>query len=282
MQVGLFITCLTDTFFPRVAAAVVAVLRHQGCEVRVPLEQTCCGQPAYNSGLAKPAAQLVDRLCRIFEADEYVVSPSASCVTMAAKHGPELFAEGSAQRRRAEAFARKTYEFTSFLVEVLGVDLGELVKHEDTGSPGAPGPVAPGVDDTGSSHASGTVAHGQALPKTTYHYPCHCRGLVSCQTGRDRAERLAGNAFVELPRADQCCGFGGTFSTDYAPISNTMLADKIDTITDSGAALLVCDEAGCRLNIAGGLHRRGSSVRVAHTAELIAESLGLALPDPEH
>ena len=265
MQVGLFITCLTDTFFPRVAAAVVAVLREQGCEVRVPLDQTCCGQPAYNNGLTKPAAQLLDRLCGIFEPDQYVVSPSASCVTMVAKHGPELFAEGSARRRRAEAFARKTYEFTSFLVEVLGVDLGELVNHQETGSPGAPGPVAP-----------------PSVHKTTYHYPCHCRGLVSCQTGQDRAERLAGNAFVELPRADQCCGFGGTFSTDYAPISNTMLADKIDTITDSGAGLLVCDEAGCRLNIAGGLHRRGSSVRVAHTAELIAESLGLALPDPEH
>ena len=276
MQVGLFITCLTDTFFPRVAAAVVAVLRHQGCEVRVPLEQTCCGQPAYNNGLTRPAAQLLDRLCRIFEADEYVVSPSASCVTMVAKHGPELFAEGTAQRRRAEAFGRKTYEFTSFLVEVLGVDLGELTR-EDTGSKL---PVAPGVEGTGSPGAPGPVAP-PFLPKTTYHYPCHCRGLVSCQTGQDRAERLTGNAFVELPRADQCCGFGGTFSTDYAPISNTMLADKIDTITESGAALLVCDEAGCRLNIAGGLHRRGSSVRVAHTAELIAESLGLALPDPE-
>ncbi len=263
MQVGLFITCLTDTFFPRVAAAVVAVLRHHGCAVRVPLEQTCCGQPAYNNGLARPAAQLVDRLCRIFEPDQYVVSPSASCVTMVAKHGPELFAAGSAHRKRAEAFARKTYEFVSFLEEVVGVDPGAFAQ------------------STGSTRAQGPVAPGQAIPKTTYHYPCHCRGFVSCQTGQDRAERLAGNAFVELPRADQCCGFGGTFSTDYGPIYNTMLAEKIDTMTDSGVAVLVCEEAGCRLNIAGGLHRRGSSVRVAHTAELIAESLGLALPDPE-
>lgn len=248
MQVGLFITCLTDTFFPRVGAAAVAVLRHFDCAVRVPLEQTCCGQPAYNNGLPRSAAPLVDRLTRIFEPDEYVVSPSASCVAMVVRHGPELFGEGTRRRERARALAEKTFELVTFLEEVLHVDLAELAPKEPP-------------------------------PRATYHYPCHCRGLVSCGTATRRADRLLGGAHVPLPRADQCCGFGGTFATDHHLISNTMLADKLDLIGDTGAELLLCDEAGCRLNIAGGLHRRGAAVRVVHTAELIAESLGLRLPE---
>ena len=248
MQVGLFIPCLTDTFFPRVGAAAVAVLRHFDCTVRVPLEQTCCGQPAFNNGLRRPPARLVDRLARIFEPDEYVVSPSASCVAMVTRHGPELFGEGTRRRERARALAEKTFELVTFLEEVLHVDLAELAPKEPP-------------------------------PRATYHYPCHCRGLVSCGTAAQRADRLLGGAHVPLPRADQCCGFGGTFATDHHLISNTMLADKLDLIGETGAELLLCDEAGCRLNIAGGLHRRGAAVRVVHTAELIAESLGLRLPE---
>jgi len=250
MQVGLFITCLSDTFYPRVGAAVVAVLRHFGCTVRFPTEQTCCGQPAYNNGLKSEAAVLVARLAAAFEPDDYVVSPSASCTAMLKLHGPELFEAGSVARRRVDALAFKLFDFDTFLVEVLKADLPPLE----------------------------TLKPGQ---QATMHYPCHCRGLVSCAEAIEHARHLLGDAWVPLPRADQCCGFGGAFAMEFQEISDAMLEDKLTCLEQAGADLLICDEAGCRMNIEGGLHRRGQPMRVVHTAELIAEALGLPLPEIE-
>jgi L-lactate dehydrogenase complex protein LldE len=248
VQVGLFITCLNDTFYPRVGAAVVAVLRHFGCGVRFPEAQTCCGQPAYNNGLADEATGFVLRLARLFEADEFVVSPSASCNAMLKLHGPELFDERGAERAIVERLAAKLYDFGGFLAEVLEID---------------------------------TAQYADALNGTraTYHYPCHSRGLTPCQEATDRAHKLAGNGFIELERSDQCCGFGGAFAPEFSDISGAMLEDKIACIDDTHAHLVICDEAGCRMNISGGLHRRGRNVRIVHTAELIAEALGLELPE---
>jgi L-lactate dehydrogenase complex protein LldE len=248
VQVGLFITCLCDTFYPRTGAAVVAVLRHFGCEVRFPLEQTCCGQPAYNNGLPDDARPLVRRLAKIFAGDEHVVSPSASCTAMLKLHGPELFASGSADRELVDAFAAKLRDFNVFLTEALDVD---------------PSPFAHDADGR----------------RMTYHYPCHHRGMTDSVAARNRAHRLLGDQFVSLERFDQCCGFGGAFAVEHAPISGAMLVDKLSCIDATGADVLICDEIGCRMNIEGGLHRRGSTVRVVHSAEIIAESLGLDLPE---
>jgi L-lactate dehydrogenase complex protein LldE len=247
VQVGLFISCLCDTFYPRVGAAVVAVLRHFECDVRFPAEQTCCGQPAYNNGLADEARPLVRRLAAVFENDEHVVSPSASCSAMVKLHGPGLFPAGSIDRQAAEAFASKLCDFNDFLSDVLGVDLAHF-------------------------------AASSAGEKTTYHYPCHQRGMTESATARERAHRLLGDRFVTLERFDQCCGFGGAFAIEHAPISNAMLDDKLNCVCASDAQRLVCDEIGCRMNIEGGLHRRELPVRVVHTAELVAEALDLDLP----
>ncbi|MDY7107862.1 MAG: (Fe-S)-binding protein [Planctomycetota bacterium] len=248
MQVGLFITCLTDTFYPRVGAAVVAVLRHFGCTVRFPPEQTCCGQPAYNNGLTDEARILIERLADIFEPDERVVCPSASCTAMVKRHGPGLFAPGGEARRRAETLAGKIFDFNTFLFDVLGAELD------------SPAALRPGA-------------------QATLHYPCHCRGLITAATATDRARGVVGEALVPLERADQCCGFGGAFAMEFQEISDAMLADKLACLEESGADLLICDESGCRMNIEGGLHRRGRPVRVAHTAELVAEALDLPLPE---
>ena len=248
MQVGLFITCLTDTFYPRVGAAVVAVVRHFGCTVRFPTKQTCCGQPAYNNGLKGDARVLVERLANIFEPDEHVVCPSASCAAMIKLHGPELFEPGSDSRRKVDALAAKLFDFNSFIFDVLGADLDPL----------------------------STLRPGQ---RATLHYPCHCRGLITASTATDRARAMLGEAFAPLERFDQCCGFGGAFAMEFAEISDAMLEDKLACLEQTGADLLICDEAGCRMNIEGGLHRRGRPVRVAHTAELIAEALSLPLPE---
>jgi len=248
VQAGLFITCLTDTFYPRVGAAMVAVLRHFGCEVRFPSQQTCCGQPAYNNGLPTDAAPLVEKLARIFQHDRYVVSPSASCNAMIKLHGAELFDPGSESRRLVDILADKLHDFTGFLTDVLDVDLTRC---------------AP------------------ALPaqRVTWHYSCHCRGIIPFETAFERIRRLIGSRFVPLPRADQCCGFGGAFAAEFEQISDAMLEDKLSCLRQTGADLLICDEAGCRMNIEGGLHRRKHPLTVVHTAELIAEALGLPLPE---
>ncbi len=248
VQVGLFITCLTDTFYPRVGAAMVASLRHYGCRVRFPAEQTCCGQPAYNNGLKDEAAGLVEKLAGVFEPDRYVVSPSVSCNAMLKLHGPGLFPAGSEGRRKAEALAGKLFEFNTFVTDVLGVDLARF-----------------GGDTSGG--------------RGTYHYSCHNRGLISFEEATERAEDLMGDRYRPLTRSDQCCGFGGAFATEFDPISGAMLEEKIGCILGADVDLLICDEAGCRMNIEGGLHRRGESIRVLHTAELIAEALSLHLPE---
>ncbi len=227
---------------------MVASLRHFGCRVRFPAEQTCCGQPAYNNGLKDEAAGLVERLAEVFESDRYVVSPSASCNAMVKLHGPELFAAGSEGRRKAEGLAEKLFEFNSFVTEVLEVDLARF---------GGDTPCTRG----------------------TYHYSCHNRGLTSFEEATGRAKDLLGDRYQPLTRSDQCCGFGGAFATEFDPISGAMLEEKIGCIKAADVDLVICDEAGCRMNIEGGLHRRVESIRVMHTAELIAEALGLALPE---
>ncbi len=243
--VGLFVTCLTDTFFPQVGVALVRVLRHFGCRVEFPPGQTCCGQPALNSGFRAEAADLARRMIALFEPFPHVVTPSASCAATV-RHFPELLADDPRWAGRAQRLVARTSEFTCFLRHELNVSLAELLR-----------PLAHRPDPI------------------TYHYPCHARGVYDHE--RLRGD-LAGGLDRRLtlpPLADECCGFGGMFSVDFPGVSGAMLRDKLDALTASGATQVVCNEAGCTLHLSGGAHRRALPLRFVHVAELMAEALDL-------
>ena len=247
MEAALFVTCLTDTFYPRVGEAAVRVLRHFGCRVRFPAAQTCCGQPAYNSGFHAEAAALVRRMIAVFEGCERVVTPSASCATMVKQHGPELLADDPAAHEAARRLADKTFEFATFLQHELRVDIAAHLRFDE--------PV-------------------------TFHYPCHARGIYSLD---DLQGWLAGGNGQEVrapARPDLCCGFGGMFAVEFPELSGAMLGDKLAELAATGAQLVVCSEAACGLQMAGGARRRGLSLRFKHLAECLAESLKLMEPQP--
>ncbi len=246
MRVGLFITCLTDTYYPRVGEAVVRVLRHFGCQVEFPAEQTCCGQPAYNSGFHDHAAAVARRMLRVFEPYETVVTPSASCAAMVKHHFGELLAADSQEGAAAQRLAARTHEFAGFLARQLGVEIGRHLKFSE--------PI-------------------------TFHYPCHARGIYSLE---DLVGWLDNTEAIDLrtpEHPDLCCGFGGVFAVEYPEISGAMLSDKLEELAATGARLVVCNEGGCALHIAGGAHRRRVPLRFKHLAECLAESLGLMEPE---
>ena len=248
MDVSLLVTCLTDTFYPRVGEAVVRVLEHFGCRVDFPADQTCCGQPMYNTGCHTDAAALARRTVDVFEGAECVVTPSGSCCAMIRDYYPSLLEADPRYQPRCERFVDRTYEFTEFLLQRLGADLRSA------------GCRWPGDEQSA---------------RVTYHYSCHLRGLGM----RDEAVRLLrqieGIELVDLEKTEQCCGFGGTFAVKYPHISGAMVGDKVDCVERSGAEVLVCNDGGCTLNIEGALHRRARPVVTKHIAEIIAEGLGL-------
>ncbi|MFH1745631.1 MAG: (Fe-S)-binding protein [Planctomycetota bacterium] len=245
MDVALFVTCLTDTFFPRAGEAVVRVLRHFGCRVRFPPEQTCCGQPAFNSGFRDEATVLARRMIEIFEPYDTIVCPSASCAGMMREHYPGLFTGEEAWHGRARRLATRTHEFVTFLRDRLDVDITACLKFDE--------PV-------------------------TFHYPCHARGIYSAADLQDWLS-AAGHIELRVPEhPDMCCGFGGMFAVEHADISGAMLDDKLDVLAATGARLVVCNESGCTMQIAGGARRRGIPLRFKHIAECLAESLGLMEP----
>jgi L-lactate dehydrogenase complex protein LldE len=245
VKVALFVTCLTDTYYPRVGEAVVRVLRHFGCDVEFPAGQTCCGQPAFNSGFHDEAAAVARRMLRVFEPHETVVTPSASCAGMVRNHFAGLLAADAQERAAAERLAARTHEFSTFLANELAVDIGSHLAFDE--------PV-------------------------TFHYPCHARGVYTLE---ELAGWLRGAPGVDLrspERPDLCCGFGGIFSIEFPEISGAMLNDKLEQLGATGAGLVICNEGGCALNISGGAHRQGLRLRFKHLAECLAESLGLMEP----
>ena len=246
MDVALFITCLTDTFYPRVGEAVVRVLRHFGCRVRFPSAQTCCGQPGFNSGFHDEAAGLIRRMVTVFADSQRVVTPSASCAAMVKQHGPELFANDPPLQTTARALATRTWEFATFLRDELHVDIASLLRFDE--------PI-------------------------TFHYPCHARDLYSLA---DLQGWLSGGGRdVRVPaHPDLCCGFGGVFAVEYPELSGSMLRDKLAELADTGARLVVSNEAACTLQMSGGARRRGLPLRFKHLAECLAESLNLMEPEP--
>lgn len=235
-KVGLFVTCLVDLMRPSVGFAAIKLLEDSGCSVEVPV-QTCCGQPAYNSGDRTTTRDLAERVIEEFRAVDYVVAPSGSCAGMIRKHYPELFAEDPTWRRRADEFASRTWELTSFLVDVMGVT---------------------SVD---------AVYDGEV----TYHDSCSgLRELGVQAQPRRLLQSVTGLSLVDLPGSDICCGFGGTFAVKYADISNAIVSDKADAIVETGARTLLAGDLGCLLNMAGKLSRNGSDVAVRHVAEILA------------
>ena len=236
-RVGLFVTCLVDLFRPSVGFATVKLLEEAGCDVDVPENQTCCGQPAFNSGDRKDAADIARAVIKTFSPYDYVVAPSGSCAGMIKAHYPELFAAGTADRQAADALADKTYELVSFLVRVM--------KHEKV-----------------AAHFEGTV---------TYHDSCSgLRELGVKAEPRKLLRTVEGLDLIELEDAEVCCGFGGTFCVKYPDISNIMVAKKTKKITATGADLLLAGDMGCLMNMAGKLKREGSLLKVRHVAEVLA------------
>ncbi|HXF40177.1 MAG TPA: (Fe-S)-binding protein [Blastocatellia bacterium] len=239
MKVSLFITCLIDQFFPEVGISTVRLLRKLGVEVDFPEAQTCCGQPAFNSGYQSEARDLAKRFISIFEESEYVVAPSGSCTSMVRVFYPELLKDEGEWLKRAEALASRTYEFTEFVVNVLGV--------KDVGVSG-----------------EGKVA---------LHQSCHLLRELKVKTEPQALlARVKGIELVELERADQCCGFGGLFSIKYPDISGGILEDKIESIEKSGADVVVACDVGCLMHIGGGLSRGSCHARTMHIAELLAKN----------
>lgn len=244
-NVALFVTCLTDQFYPRVGIAVTKVLEHFGCEVSFPQAQTCCGQPFFNNGFHQEAKELGKRWIEIFEPYDYIVSPSGSCAAMVREQYHQLFDGDHAWEHGMHAATGKTYEFVEFLVKVLKVDLSKL-----------------------------------KLPRpqsVTYHYTCHLRGIGVKDEGVRLLQQIEGVEFRPLEKTDQCCGFGGTFAIKYPAISGAIVSDKVKTVADTKADTLICNDAGCTMNISGMCHREGVETRVKHIAELMAEALGMDL-----
>ncbi|HLI10173.1 MAG TPA: (Fe-S)-binding protein [Alphaproteobacteria bacterium] len=238
MKIGFFVTCLVDLFRPTVGFAAVKLLEEAGCTVEVPRAQTCCGQPAYNSGDKADAKDIARAVISAFEPYDYVVAPSGSCAGMIKVHYAELFADEPAWAQRARALARRTYELISFLVDICGVDA---------------------VD----ARYNGTA---------TYHDSCSgLRELGVKAQPRKLLASVEGLTLKELPGTEVCCGFGGTFCIKYPEISTRMVDDKIKDVANTGADTLLAGDLGCLLNMAGRLAREGSPIKVRHVAEVLAD-----------
>ena len=238
-QVQLFVTCLIDSFFPKTGQAVVDVLSRLGISVDFAREQTCCGQPQFNAGLRKDARAIAEHTIKVFEnTTGDIVTPSGSCAHMFRHNYTELFEGDSVWHPRAKALAARTYEFTEYLVDKLG------------------------ITDVGAKW-DGTL---------TYHPSCHTlRGINVDKQPRALLANVQGATLVELPHAEECCGFGGIMSVEHPELSAEWLKRKISNLEATQAPTLVVTDAGCLMHIAGGLNRQKKSQRVMHIAEILSK-----------
>ena len=238
MKVGLFVTCLVDLMRPRIGFAALRLLEAAGCEVVVPASQTCCGQPAWNSGDRRAARLLAEKMIAEFEGCDYIVAPSGSCVGTIRTHYPELFADDAAWLERAAALGSRTYELADFLATVAKLD------------------KLPG-DFTGT---------------VTYHDACSgLRELGVKAQPRALLAKLPGVTLTEMNEAETCCGFGGTFSLKFGEVSTQLADNKCGHACATGADAIVGGDLGCLLNIEGRLRRRGDlKTQVLHIAEVLA------------
>lgn len=237
--VQLFVTCLVDKFFPETGLAVVDILESLGLTVEFPLAQTCCGQPAFNAGFWDDARAMARYTIDVLaQSDAPIIIPSGSCGDMIIHHYVDLLANDPHYAAPAQAVSARTYEFTQFLVDVLGV----------------------------------TDLHSTATGCVAYHASCHgLRGLGLKTQPRRLLEQVAGLEPKELPGSEECCGFGGLFAVKMSQISGAILQRKLDNIEASGADMVVGTDVSCLMHIAGGLRRRGSTVNVKHIADILRE-----------
>jgi L-lactate dehydrogenase complex protein LldE len=236
-KVGLFVTCLVDLIRPSVGFATAKLIEDAGCELIVPRAQTCCGQPAYNSGDRAGAIKLAKQTIDAFKGCDYIVAPSGSCAGMASLHYSDLLADDPKWANRARDFARRTFELTAFLVDVMKVTGVSAAFDEDV----------------------------------TYHDSC--AGLRELKVKAQPRKLLAsvdGAHLKEMHDEEGCCGFGGTFCAKYPEISNEIVDRKIKNIVDTEADTLLAGDLGCLMNMAGKLSRQGSTIRVRHIAEVLA------------
>jgi len=244
-RVALFVTCLVDLYRPSVGFAALRLLEQAGCRVEVPRAQTCCGQPAYNSGHRGTARDLACGILDAFSGYDYVVVPSGSCGGMLKCHMPHLFDDDPDLRVRATALADKTFELVSFLTDVIG------------------------MDRVAGNYAGGPV---------TYHDACSGLRELGIKEQPRRLLQSLGVALAEMTEPEICCGFGGTFCVKYPEISVRMATDKVRDAVATGADTLVAGDLGCLLNLAGRLKREGHAMHVRHVAELLAGMTSNAPP----
>ncbi|MFI2858286.1 (Fe-S)-binding protein [Paenibacillus sp. JSM ZJ436] len=239
MKISIFATCLSDTLFPHVTTSMVRLLARYGLDLNFPESQTCCGQPAYNSGYWDDAKKSARSILDAFTESDFVISPSGSCTYMI-HHYSSLFKDEPEYLHKAKLLQDKTYEFTQFLVNVLGItDVGAIFPH-----------------------------------KVTYHPSCHGSRLLGVkEEPMQLMSQVAGLELVPLPFAEDCCGFGGTFAVKMADISGAMVTEKGDHVIETEAEVLVGLDMACLMNIAGHLRFRGEKIRVMHLAELLYEGL---------
>ena len=237
IKAQLFVTCLAEQFFPRVLQRMVGLLERLDVQVAFPEAQTCCGQPFFNSGYWTQARDLAVKWLEVFgRTDGVIVSPSGSCVDMVRHHYPHLFPPGTPEHRLAETTAARTFEFTQFLVNELK------------------------VTDVGARFPR----------KVTYHASCHLlRGLGAREEPKALLREVQGLELIPLSDEETCCGFGGAFSVIYPEVSQAMMEAKVRSIEASGAEAVVACDAGCLMNIAGGLRKANSPVRALHLIEVL-------------
>jgi len=244
-RVALFVTCLVDLHRPTIGFAAIRLLEQAGCQVEVPRAQTCCGQPAYNSGDRATARDLAECVLDGFGGYDYIVVPSGSCGGMLKHHLPRLVDDDPDLRARADSLAERTFELVGFLSDVMGVERMQ------------------------TRHGGGPV---------TYHDSCSGLRELGIKEQPRRLLRAIGASITELADAEVCCGFGGTFCVKYPDVSVRMVSDKVRNIVATGADTVLAGDLGCLLNIAGRLQREGHHTQVRHVAEVLAGMTAQAPP----
>jgi L-lactate dehydrogenase complex protein LldE len=236
-RVSIFVTCVVDQLFPKVGLSMAGVLQRLGYEVRFPEAQTCCGQPAFNSGFWQEARQVAGHFLKVFDHADYVVVPSGSCTSMISHHFARIFEKDPTMLHAARQMEPRVFEFSRFLNEVAGAeDVGARFGH--------------------------TV---------TYHDSCHALRELKIKSGpRKLLSAVRGLTLKEMDAAEECCGFGGTFSVKFDEVSGGMARAKIDSIHRTGAEFVVSIDSSCLMQLQGALLRAGSPVRTLHLAEVLA------------
>ena len=246
VRASLFVTCIIDQIYPEVGESTVRVLRRLGVDIDFPAGQTCCGQPAFNSGFWNDTKPLASRTIDLLQSDRYVVVPSGSCASMLRVFYAELFHDEPEMHNRIASLASRTFELSEFIVDVLGIsDLSPYTSHDPT----------------------------KATRKITYHEGCHLRRELGVLTQpRTLLESLPGVDLVEMEQSEVCCGFGGTFSVKYPEISGAMLADKLHYAGSTGADAITACDSSCLMHIGGGITKQAIDMQPLHLAEILDEA----------